>query len=248
MKLIIIIAVVVIALPGGLALAGLALDRETVKTHSISDQVREIVVKSDNGDVDLVRAGTTVLVRETRHYVVNEPALERELSAGVLTLEADCGGFFFDCSTDLRVTVPAGAKVTVEVDSGDVDADAIDVRDVHAQSDAGDVDLELTGSQALVWAHTDSGDVDVQTPGARAVDAQTDSGDVNVDARGAARRVIARTDSGDVDVTVPAGEYAVDTETDSGDVDIERAISRNDRADRSIDARTDSGDVTLNAG
>jgi hypothetical protein len=49
-------------------------------------------------------------------------------------------------------------------------------------------------------------------------------------------------------VRVPAGEYAVATQTDSGDVEIDRAISRNDRAERSIQAHTDSGDVTLNAG
>jgi hypothetical protein len=51
-----------------------------------------------------------------------------------------------------------------------------------------------------------------------------------------------------VHVRVPAGEYAVDTETDSGDVEIDRAIWRNDRAQRSIRAHTDSGDVTLDGG
>jgi DUF4097 and DUF4098 domain-containing protein YvlB len=136
----------------------------------------------------------------------------------------------------------------VEADSGDVHADGIDVRDIRGRSDSGDVELELAGRQARVRAHSDSGDVHVVAAAAGAIDAKTDSGDVHVEAHGAPRRVVADTDSGRVDVQVPPGEYAVATETDGGDVDIDRALSRNDRADRSIEARTDSGDVALNAG
>ncbi len=243
-KLLIVIVVLVVLVPGGLALAGLALGHEKVTTHTVAGQVREIVVRSDSGDVDLIPASGRVEVRETRHYVFEQPTLEQDLTNGVLTLEPHCGGWYFNCSTDLRVTVPAGIEVTVDADSGDVHADGIDVRDIHARSDSGDVHFALAGRQELAWAHTDSGDVHVETEGARAVDAQTDSGDVNVEARGAPRRVVARTDSGDVNVDVPAGVYAVDTATDSGDVEVD-GISRNDRAPRSIEAQTDSGDVTL---
>ena len=41
-------------------------------------------------------------------------------------------------------------------------ADAVDAaRDPHIESDAGNVSLELTGRQSLVWAHADSGNVKV---------------------------------------------------------------------------------------
>jgi hypothetical protein len=243
-KLLIALAVLVVLVPGGLALVGLALGHTKVRTHTVAGPIRAIVVKSGSGDVDLLPAGARVQVRETRHYVFKQPTLTQDVTNGVLTLDAECGSVFFNCSTDLRVTVPAGIEVTVEADSGDIHAGGIAVRDIHAQSDSGDVHLVLAGRQSVAWAHTDSGDVHVETAGTRAVDAQTDSGDVRVEARGDTRRVVAKTDSGDVDVDVPANEYAVVADTDSGDVQLD-GISRNDRAPRSIVAQTDSGDITL---
>jgi DUF4097 and DUF4098 domain-containing protein YvlB len=243
-KLLIVIAVLVVVVPGGLVLVGLAFGHTKVRTHTVAGPIREIVVKSGSGDVDLLPADGRVQVRETRHYVFKQPTLEQDVTNGVLTLEADCSSLYFNCSTDLRVTVPAGIEVKVEADSGNIHAGGIGVHDIHAQSDSGDVHLALAGRQSLAWAHTDSGDVHVQTAGARAVDARTDSGDVRVETRGETTRVVAQTDSGDVDVDVPAGEYAVDTDTDSGDVEID-GISRNDRAPRTIEAHTDSGDIKL---
>jgi hypothetical protein len=243
-KLLIVIAVLVVVVPGGLVLVGLALGHTKVRTHTVAGPIHAIVVRSGSGDVDLIPASARVQVRETRHYVFKKPTLHQDVTNGVLTLDADCSGLYFNCSTDLRVTVPAGIEVTVEADSGNVHADRIGVRDIHAQSDSGDVHLVLAGRQSLAWAHTDSGDVHVETAGARTIDARTDSGDVRVEALGETLRVVAQTDSGDVDVDVPADEYAVDADTDSGNVDVD-GISRNDRAPRSIVAKTDSGDVTL---
>jgi hypothetical protein len=248
-KALLITAAVIVLIPATLALLGVVLGHEKIINHPVAGTVREIVVRSDSGDVRLIRAGSQVNVRETQHYVLRKPTLTRDLTDGVLTLDTDCGaGFFFNCASDLRVTAPDGVKVTVDADSGDVHADGVDVGDVRAQTDSGDVHLELFGRQAHVWAHSDSGDVHVDADGARAIDAETDSGDVHVEARGEPRRVVVGTDSGNVAVEVPAGEYAVDAETDSGDVDVDRAITRNDRAARSLDARTDSGDVTLDGG
>lgn len=215
-----------------------------MKTHTVAQPFREIVVRSSRGDVDLVTAGKQIEVRETQHYVFEKPTWHQAVKNGVLTLDTDCDVNVFECYADLRVMVPAGIEVTVEADSGDVDAHGIDVRNAHVQSDSGDLRLELPGRRSLVWAHTDSGDVDAVAVAARAIDAQTDSGDVTVDAGRGARRIVARTDSGDVTVSVPRGDYAVDAGTDSGDVTID-GITRNDRAQKSIQARTDSGDITL---
>ena len=224
-----IVAGAIVLTTAALALFGVVLGQEKITTHPVAGTVREIVVKSDSGDVRLIRAGTQVQVRETQHYVLQKPTLEQDLTDGVLTLETDCDSFFFNCSADLRVTVPAGVRISVEADSGDVHADGIETADVRTESDSGDVHLELVGRQERIRAHSDSGDVHVDSDGARAVDAQTDSGDVHVEVRGRPDRLMADADSGDVHVRVPAGQYAVDSETDSGDVEIDRAISRNDR-------------------
>jgi hypothetical protein len=208
---------------GAYTVVNFAFDHTAVKTHTIAQPVRSIVVKSGSGDVDLVPAGAKVEVRETQHYVSTKPTLHQDVRDGVLTLDSGCGSHLLRCYSDLRVSVPAGTKVTVEADSGNVDGHGIDVRDMHANSDSGNVRLELVGSQQRAWAHTDSGNVDIVAD-ALAVDAKTDSGNVTV--------------------AVPRGDYAVDTHTDSGDTRID-GIIRNDHSRKSIQARTDSGDVTL---
>ena len=264
-KALILVALLAVLLPTGLVLADVAFENTIVKTHTFPGPIDEIVVRSDDGDVELVPSrGRGVAVRETQHYLLKPPTLERTVEDGVLTLEARCDASFVTCFSELRVSVPAGASLTVESDSGDIDARRVDVDDARLQSDSGDMRLELTGRQRIVRAHADSGDVDVVTRDARAIDARTDSGDVVVTTRRTldveaqtdsgdvvvaastrARRILGATDSGDVRIVVPRGEYAVCTTTDSGDVDVD-AISRNDRAARSLEARTDSGDVTLN--
>ncbi len=246
-KLLLVLVPLLALVVGALLVVNLALDKRSVETHTVAGTVREIVVRSDSGDVDLVPADGRVVVRETQHYVFDKPKLDMDMAGGVLTLDTHCKGFALHCSTDLRITVPAGVKVSVDADSGDVEGRRIAVRDTHIESDSGDVSLELTGRQTLVWAHTDSGSVDVSTPDVSAIDAETDSGDVEIDAGGALRRIVAETDSGDVEVTVPRGSYAVDAKTDSGGVDKDAGISQHDRAPRSIRAQTDSGDVSLRA-
>jgi hypothetical protein len=202
-KLLIVIAVLVVVASAGLALAGLALSHTKVRTHAVAATIHAIVVRSGSGDVDLLPAGARVRVRETRHYVFKQPTLHEDVTNGVLTLEADCSSLYFNCSTDLRVTVPAGVGVTVEADSGDVHIETAGARAVDAQTDSGDVGVEARGETRRIAAQTDSGDVDVDVPaGEYAVVADTDSGDVNIDGISrndrAPRTIEARTDSGDV--------------------------------------------------
>jgi DUF4097 and DUF4098 domain-containing protein YvlB len=246
-KLLLVLVPLFVLAVAALLVVNLALDKRSVETHTVAGAVREIVVRSDSGDVDLVPADGRVVVRETQHYVIDKPKLDMDMAGGVLTLDTHCKSLAFNCSTDLRITVPAGVKVSVDADSGDVEGRRVAVRETHIESDSGDVSLELTGRQDLVWAHTDSGSVDVKAPDVSALDAETDSGDVDVDAGGMPRRVVAHTDSGDVDVTVPRGSYAVEAKTDSGGVDRDARVSQDDRATQSIVAETDSGDVSLRA-
>jgi hypothetical protein len=243
---IIFLALLVVVVPAAVVLADVAFQNTTVTTHTFPGPIDAIVVRSEGGDVELVPArGPSVRVRETRHYLLRQPTLERDVSHGTLTLEARCAATLgVTCESDLRVSVPAGATVRLDIDSGDVDARGVDVGEARLHSDSGDLHLGLIGRPSRVRARSDSGDIDVRARAARVIDAQTDSGDVIVAASARPRRIRAATDSGNVRIVVPAGQYATTPKTDSGNVTVD-GISRNERAGSAIEARTDSGDVRL---
>lgn len=233
---------------GAWTLANFAFARSQVRTDTVFGTVREIVVKADRGDVDLVPSRTLVQVRETRHWVVSQPELERTRKNGVLTLESTCSAerLVVKCHSDLRIAVPPGVRITVDAGSGDVDLRGTDVRSVHVESGSGDIELDLDGRQTLVFASSDSGDVDLVARSVRAVDAQTDSGDVTADVGGLPRRVVARSNAGDVAVTVPRGAYRIRAVAESGDARVS-GLGRDDRSLQSIHARTGDGDVAVRA-
>lgn len=91
LKLLVGGAVLLTAVGGGLGVANVALDDTKVNAYAMNGPIREIVVKSDSGNVDLVPAGSRVRVRETQHYVSQKPTLDRKLAGGVLTLDSLCG-------------------------------------------------------------------------------------------------------------------------------------------------------------
>jgi DUF4097 and DUF4098 domain-containing protein YvlB len=246
-KLLLGLVVLIVLAIGALAVLNFVFDQKKTKRQTISGKVTEIVIKSDAGDVDLKPGSGPVEIRETQHYVIRKPKLKQKLEGGVLTLDTpDCDIPVVKCYSDLELTVPAGIKVTVDSDSGDIDANGISVLNAHLETDSGDVKGDFKGRQLLAFAHTDSGDVDVAVEDARAVDAQTDSGDVKVDADGHPLKIVAKTDSGDVDVAVPAGHYAIDADSDSGDAKTE-GLTDTDKSPKSIEAKSDSGDVKIHA-
>lgn len=107
------------------------------------------LVRSASGDVELVPArGRSVVVRETQHYTLEEPTLERDVEGGVLTLETRCEATFVTCVSDLRVSVPRGEyAVSAETDSGDVKVGGISrndraARSIEARADSGDVTVD----------------------------------------------------------------------------------------------------------
>jgi DUF4097 and DUF4098 domain-containing protein YvlB len=220
-------------------------EHTTVKTHAVAEHVRAIVVKAQSGDIDLIQTSGRSSVRETQHYDAARPTFTQQVDGGVLTIESRCDEA--QCDVDLQVAVPSGAKVDVDVASGNVHARKVNVREARLRSRSGNISVDLIGHQQRVWAQTDSGNVNATAADARAVDARTQSGNVSVDARRNPQRVAARAQSGNVAVTVPKGEYAIDASTASGTLNTD-GIARNDRAPRSIDARTTSGNVSLRTG
>jgi DUF4097 and DUF4098 domain-containing protein YvlB len=244
-KLLIAILVVVVLAVGALVVVNLAFRQTSVTTRAVRATVREIVVRSDSGDVSLVPARTRIQVRDTRRYVVKKPKLTLAVKDGVLRVDTACDRLLFKCVADLRIAVPAGVRIRVVADSGDIDARELEARSAHLQSDAGEIRLGLVGHQSLVWAHTDFGRVEVLAPDARAVDAQSDSGDVAVDIYDRVpRRIVARSDSGFVQVLVPKAVYAIKAKTNSGSRKV-GGLRRSARAPSSIEATSDSGDVIV---
>lgn len=247
MKNLALVFVLVLIVIGGVwAAANFGFDQTEVKADTVYGKIREIVVKSGGGDVDLVPAFKLIEIRETKHWVASQPEFEQTRKNGVLTLKSDCTAekVILKCYADLRVAVPPGVRVTVEAGSGDVDLRGTAPRSVHVESDSGDIELDLAGRQTLVFVSSDSGDIDLVTRSVKAVDAQTDSGDVTADVRGLPRRVVTRSNSGDVDVTMPRGTYRIRALSDSGEAKV-RGLRRNNRSLQSIHARTDSGDVAV---
>ena len=247
-SVLVVLVVVLVVIAGAWAAANFGFVQTKVRTDTVYGTVRQIVVKSDRGDVDLVPARRRIEVRESRHWVLSEPEFEWTRRNGVLTLESTCAAVavILKCRSDLRVAVPAGVRVTVETQSADVDLRGTDVRSVRVETHSGDVELDLSGHQRLVWADSDAGDVDVVARSAGAVDAQTDSGHVTVDVGGRPRRVVAGSNSGDVAVAVPRGAYRIRALSDSGDAKVS-GLRRDARSLQSVHARTHSGDVTVRA-
>src|SRR5918998_2800246 len=72
------------------ALGNFAFAQTKVRIDTVFGTVREVVVKADRGDVDIVPASKRIEVRETRHWVISQPDLEQTRRNGVLTLESTC--------------------------------------------------------------------------------------------------------------------------------------------------------------
>ncbi len=249
MKSVLMLVLLVLVIVGVWAAANFGFEQTRAQTDTVYGAVRQIVVQSERGDVDLVPARRRIEVRQTRHWVLSRPKLEQTRRNGVLTLKSTCPAeaVVLKCYSDLRVAVPAGLHVMIQADSGDVDVRGTNLREVHAETDAGDIELDLRGLQEHVVAGSDSGDVDVVARFTRwTVDVQSDSGDVNVDVGGPPRRVVAGSNSGDVEVAVPRGAYRIRARSGSGDADVS-GLRRNGRSLHSVHARTDSGDVTVRA-
>lgn len=217
--------VVIAATFGGVFGANTLLADKQTRSFTVAAPVSKVVVDSDVGDVDVVAADTDrITIRQTTHWLTDEPTPTRVVDGGVLRLDDGCGGWnFFRCEADYRITVPRGVELEIDVDTGDIEVDAV------------------AGALSL---HTDSGNVRGRELPAAHVNAKSDSGDVRLAFSTAPASVEAKTDSGDVEVELPRAPYAVDADTDSGDTDVD-GIVQYDLASRTVEAKSDSGDVTV---
>lgn len=180
-----------------------ALHRSATVRSVLASPVQKIVIRADAGDVD-VRAGLTGDVVITRHdaWTVNRPTISERYANGVLTIRTRCGGLrgVLRCRSDLQIDAPPEVDVAVRTEAGDVDLRGLngradvqttsgDIRThrlepvtVRAQTDAGNVSLDLFGEPARTEAESDGGNVRVVVPyGPYRVDANTKAGNVKVE-------------------------------------------------------------------
>lgn len=203
------VRIVVLAALGLLVLSGTAfgvseaLHRTEQTRSTITNPVRKLVIDGDVGDI-AVRAGLTgdVMVQRKDAWTVDRPSISERYADGVLTIKTKCAGFtqVLRCRSDLTLDVPPEVDVTIAAQEGDIDlrglsgrtdvrTDRGDIRThrlepvtVRAESQGGDVSLDLFGQPARTEAESDGGDVHVTVPyGPYRVDATADTGDVKVE-------------------------------------------------------------------
>ena len=200
--------------------------RSVRERTTIADPVTRIVVNADVGNVD-IRAGLTGDVVVSRHdsWLLNKPEVRQTYADGTLTISTKCGGLtsVLRCRSDLMIDAPPEVDVVVRGDAGDVDLRGLsgradiqtssgDIRThrlnpvtVRAQTNAGDVSLDLFGEPTRTEARSDAGDVRVVVPyGPYRVDAAAGGGNVKVEGvirdDLAPQAINALTDAGDITV------------------------------------------------
>ena len=164
-------------------------------------------------------------------------------------------GSGLEAFADLRVLVPAGQRIAINLAAGPITASnvngelSIDASSSNVEVsgtkgrlsiDVGSGDVKVTGAEGELSIDTGSGNVDLSGLRGGAVGIDTGSGDVTATTLGA-RTLKVDTGSGNVTLSGVTTEDA-DIETGSGDIrlDLEGAL-------RSFHGETGSGDVTIRA-
>lgn len=195
-------------------------------------------------DVDIVSGSIRVTgwdrpeVRVTGTIGDDVEALEVTGSGNSVSIDLDVpdswGRRHRDIDARLELSVPAGARLTVETVSADITVSEVGGT-VELASVSGQI--ELSGSPTRAEIESVSGDIRVdghQT----AIAAETVSGDVEL--RGVAKSVEAASVSGDVGISAAEVERAM-FESVSGSVEFTGSLAGNAR----LDVETHSGNVTL---
>jgi Toastrack DUF4097 len=204
-------------------------------TDSVGQSFSSVQFTNDSGDVT-IRTGDEAAVHRTVHYGDRKPGDTFRVEDGALQLDS-CPER--NCRIDYDVTVPAGTRVSGELDSGKVDISG--VAEVNVRASSGEVTVADVAGAVNVEASSGSVRLDeIAGP----IVAKADSGNVEVGLANAADVRVAA-DSGNVEVSVPDGSYKVTTRTDSGNVDSD--IDDDPAGEHVIDLHADSGNIRVSA-
>lgn len=178
-----------VVLIGALALSGCAtMVRD--KPVTVPGLVKQVVVKVDHGNVEIVAHRDVTLVEITRTSKDAAPnsGSQHQVKDGVLTLEGSCGASP-KCRVNHRVRVPLDTAVTITVRDGDVA-----LMDI-----AGDIDVEVG-----------LGNVSGLRLTAAKADVSTEGGNIDLIFAAPPDTLTVNAAAGDIDLRVPSGNYRCD--------------------------------------
>ena len=222
---------------GTLLLAGCNGLRSASKSFTddtgVQQKVSAVRIENGSGAVH-IRVGAAPNVHRTVYYLTDKPGSTSHFDGDTLVLE-DCKQS--NCSIDYDVVLPAGAKVTGAVGSGDIDVAGMS--EVGVQSGSGDVVVrDITGP---VTVKTSSGNATLSGLDQSAV-VDAHSGDVRLtNVKG---DITVQSRSGTVIGTGLGGKAVVDSS--SGDVQLGLTAVRNAKvtaASGNIEVKVPRGDT-----
>lgn len=221
--------------------------RNTTTERASYEGVRTLVVE-DAGDVRLTAAPAggpvEVVARVTEGLSAPSRSAERG-AGGALRLAAACPGFLGgQCDVSYVIRVPAGTRVSIASDGGDVVAeDLASLHPIELDSSGGDVEVVDVSAPSIVLA-TSAGDVEARGLSSERIDAESSAGDVVMALRTAPDRLRAHSSAGDVELLVPDAVYRLDASSSAGDVETGN-VRTDPGSERAITARSSAGDVRI---
>lgn len=230
-----------------LSLSLVACSAETwTDSHAFDTPVETVLLDAGSGDVELraVEGLDGARVVEDVRWSVEPPTVQVSLVGTELQIRSECHirpAIRQVCDVDLRVEVPAPARVYGEVGSGD-----LVLRDVSGGVDllVGSGDVGLDGVSGAVRLDLGSGDLLGSDLRSAELEAVAGSGDMDLAWVQAPAQVWAEAGSGDVDLVLPQGSYALTAHSDSGDVSVSGLVV-DGSAPAVVDAISRSGDVRV---
>ncbi len=145
---------------------------------------REVMLRSDTGDISCVGIGNDALdcMTTTGDISVQNSA------PNILKLQSSTG--------DFKVSVVAGDEIHMKTNTGEVDAGNVNVQMFTCSTNTGDVKMESVQAEDYLQVFTDTGDIRVTNSDAPDVNIETDTGDITVPAAWEFQRI--ETNTGDI--------------------------------------------------
>lgn len=210
--------------------------------YTIDEPITAVVVEGGVGDVRVrAHAEEGVVVDAAVIGDRGEPAPRLHVADGVLHVSTTCDSGC--CETDLSLSIPASARLEVELGVGDVTVTGL-VGAVAVDVGTGGIVLDqLAGGLDL---HTGTGEI--QGHGLLGPDAWVEVGTGEVlldyDATAPLAAVSVEVGVGEVDLRVPAGAYDLRLATGVGETSVENLLDQTD-AGRRIDVDVGVGNIEL---
>jgi hypothetical protein len=235
LKAIGLLALVVAALIGVLAVILFVTRTYSLDTATYAGAIQRLTIDTDTGEVSVVGSDRAdVLVLWQRRYSLIKPRVDRGLRDGALQLRSRCPGVSFRCAVVLGSQVPGATATSIRTRSATVDMQDLG-GPVDVTTQTGQVTLQqvaapihiVTGSGSVSLASL-QGDLVVRTASApielRDIHGQADLTTESASITGNAlvlRALMARTGSGWVTATFDAPPEHVDLRSVSGQVDLQ---------------------------